>query len=71
MTDDKYLEELGQQVARLRKEKGFTQVEFAKSLNMNRSALAKIEIGRVSPQITTLRRIAEGLDVSLSALLQF
>lgn len=71
MTEEKYLEKLGQQIARIRKEKGFTQVDFANKLEMNRSALAKIETGRVSPQITTLRRIADGLGISLSSLLEF
>lgn len=71
MTDEKYLEKLGHQIAKIRKDKGFTQVEFADKLEMNRSALAKIETGRVSPQITTLKRIAEGLDISLSSLLDF
>lgn len=71
MTEEKYLEKLGQQIARIRKEKGFTQVDFANKLEMNRSALAKIETGRVSPQITTLRRIADGLGITLSSLLEF
>lgn len=71
MTDEKYLEQLGQQIAKMRKEKGYTQLEFAEKLDMNRSALAKIEIGRVSPQITTLKRIAEGLDLSISSFLDF
>lgn len=71
MTDKKYLEKLGQQIAKIRKEKGFTQVDFADKLDMNRSALAKIETGRVSPQVTTLKRIAEGLEMTISSLLEF
>ncbi|MEX2484724.1 MAG: helix-turn-helix transcriptional regulator [Brumimicrobium sp.] len=71
MTDKKYLEKLGQQIAKIRKEKGFTQVEFADKLDMNRSALAKIEIGRVNPQIITLKRIADGLEISVSELVDF
>lgn len=70
MTDKQFLEELGKRIATLRKRAGHTQVSLSKKLDMDRAALAKIETGRVNPQINTLRRIANGLNISLLDLLK-
>lgn len=49
--------------ARLRK--GWTQADLARELNMQQSAIARIESGRGNPSLKTLIKITEKLDVNL------
>ncbi len=68
MEDQEFLEKLGQRIAQLRKEKGWTQVEFAKKLGIQRTALARIETGGVNTTIKLLNKIAVNLNEKLSQL---
>lgn len=58
-----HLAEIGERVRRMRKSAGLTQVKFATELDMDTSALAKIEIGRTAASEALLKRIAKALDV--------
>lgn len=69
MKDEKYLIELGKRIAELRKKKGWTQLEFAEKLNIQRTALTRIELGKVNSTINMLRKIAKALDVKMIELL--
>lgn len=69
MEDKKYLIELGEKIAELRKKKGWTQDELAKKLNIQRSSLTRIELGNVNSTINMLRKIAKALEVKTSALI--
>ncbi len=42
-----------------------TQAELAKRTNIEQAHLARIETGRIDPQISTLRRIFDGLSCGL------
>jgi len=53
----------------LRQEKGFSQRELAKELNISHSTLGMYEVGKREPDHNTLRRIADYFDVSLDYLL--
>lgn len=68
MEDQEFLEKLGQRIAQLRKEKGWTQVEFARKLGIQRTALARIETGGVNTTIKLLNKIAVNLNEKLSQL---
>jgi transcriptional regulator with XRE-family HTH domain len=57
--------ELGERIARLRKSKGFSQVELAKSIQMSRSSLAQLELGNRSMDVLELQKIAQVLSFSL------
>jgi transcriptional regulator with XRE-family HTH domain len=70
MDDKEFLEKLGQRIAQLRKEKGWTQVEFAEKLGIHRTALTRIEVGKVNTSINMLRKIAESLEASLEILIK-
>lgn len=61
--------EIGRNIANYRKLKRFTQSELAEAIGMSRGHIVAIERGRRRPQIKTLSRIAECLDVKLEALL--
>jgi len=70
MEDKKYLQKLGKRIGQLRKEGGFTQVEFAESSGIERSSLARIESGGVNSTINKLRQIATALNVSIEELVK-
>lgn len=60
---------LGERISKLRKEKGMTQEELAKALNITRSALSLYEIGKRDPDTETLKKIAEYFGVSIDYIL--
>lgn len=59
---------LGENIARLRKEKGLTQEELAKELNISYQAVSKWENGISSPDISNIKLIAQLFGVSIDAL---
>ena len=63
------MESLGIRIARLRKEKGFTQEEVATKFNITTQAVSKWENGASSPDIMILRDLSNLLGVSIDYLL--
>lgn len=62
--------ELGQRIQRLRKQKGWTQVDMAVSLDIGRTHLSDIEQGKRDLGVITLQVIATGLKTKMSDLLK-
>jgi transcriptional regulator with XRE-family HTH domain len=63
------LVKIGERVRHLRKRHGWTQVEMAEKIGLDRSFLADVERGKRNISILNLEIIASGLGVSLSRLL--
>lgn len=63
-----FLVRLGQRVRRLRTRKGWTQVELAEKVGIDRSFLADVERGKRNISILNLALIAEGLGVTLAQM---
>ncbi len=63
------VENLGVRVREVRKERGLTQRVLASRMNVPRTYISKVEMGRVVPSLSTLWRIAAGLEVSVTYLL--
>ena len=63
------LTRLGDRIRKLRKQRGWTQVEMAEKVGIDRSFLADVERGKRNISILNLELIAKGLKVSLSQLL--
>lgn len=61
---------LGNRVRSLRRERGWTQVEMAEMLGVDRSYLSEIETGKKDPSLRVLKTIADGFHLSLSQLLR-
>ena len=61
--------EFNQKLQELRKHKGMTQEELAKTLYVSRTAISKWESGRGYPSIESLRAIAKFFSVSVDDLL--
>ena len=62
--------DVGARVAQLRADRGWTLQETAEATGVSFSTLSKIERHELSPTVTTLTKIARGLGVSLSQLLE-
>ena len=71
MTDDDFAIKLGNRIRELRKIKGVSQLELAYDMDMSMNTISGIELGKISPKIETLRKIAEKLHVSMSELIEF
>ena len=61
---------LGNRVRSLRRERGWTQVEMAEMLGVDRSYLSEIETGKKDPSLRVLKTIADGFKITLSRLLR-
>ncbi len=59
---------LGMRIKTLRKKRGWTQVEMAEMVGIDRSFLADVERGKRNISILNLELIAKGLRISLSQL---
>lgn len=65
------IEELGKRIQELRKEKtGLSQEKFALKIEMDRTYYASVEAGRRNISIVNIKKIADGLGVSLSELFE-
>lgn len=60
---------LGQMISSLRKEKGMTQNDLAEKMNVTDKAVSKWERDLSYPDINSIPRLAETLDVSVEELL--
>jgi transcriptional regulator with XRE-family HTH domain len=59
---------LGDRIRKLRKKRGWTQVEMAERVGIDRSFLADVERGKRNVSILNLDLMAKGLKVSLAQL---
>ena len=55
-------------VRQFRTETGLSQEKFALKINMDRTYYASVESGRRNISIENIKKIADGLDISLSDL---
>lgn len=63
-------EELGKRIQSLRKERDISQEKFALQIDMDRTYLASVEAGKRNVSICNIKKIADGLNVSLSELFE-
>lgn len=61
-------EQLGQRIKELRNATGLSQERFALQIGMDRTYFASVEVGRRNISICNIKKIADGLGVSLSDL---
>jgi ribosome-binding protein aMBF1 (putative translation factor) len=57
--------EIAERVRQAREGRGLTQAELAARIGSTQPALARLEAGGVTPNLGTLRRIAEALGLEL------
>ncbi|MEW6273688.1 MAG: helix-turn-helix domain-containing protein [Bacillota bacterium] len=60
------MESLGKKLRELRQVRGLTITDLAEAVNISKSLISQVERGEVVPSLTTLRKIAKGLNVSIT-----
>ena len=60
--------ELGNRIKELRGKMGLSQEKFALKINMDRKYFSSVESGKRNISIVNIKKIADGLDVTLSEL---
>ncbi len=61
---------LGERIRSLRANTGLSQEKFALKIGMDRTYFASVESGKRNVSIRNLKKIADGLGVSLSVLFE-
>ena len=61
---------LGERIRALRKATGLSQEKFALKIDMDRTYFASVEAGKRNIAICNIKKIADGLCVSLSELFE-
>ena len=59
----------GKHLRKLRLDKGYSGVEFANILGVDKQFLSRLELGHSDPRLTTLTRLADALEVHVSEVL--
>lgn len=60
--------DLGKRIRELRQQTGLSQEKFALKIGMDRTYFASVEAGKRNIAIVNIKKIADGLEVSLSEL---
>lgn len=66
-----FLIDFGQRIKKLRLEKGLSQEKMALLINMDRTYYASVEAGKRNISILNIKKIADGLEISLSQLFDY
>lgn len=66
--ETQFLKEFGRRVAKVRKEKGFTQEKLAFAIGVSPAYIGFIEQGRRNPTIANIYKISKVLKISLKDL---
>ena len=70
MTEVLKSKEMGRRIAAWRKLKGFSQVTVSRRTGIDSTYLSRIETGKIQPSVRMVLRIASGLRMSPSELLE-
>jgi putative transcriptional regulator len=65
------LKKLGDNICRIRKEKGLTQAELASNANKDQQSIQRLEKGNINPSYCYLIEISKGLEIDIRDLLNF
>jgi transcriptional regulator with XRE-family HTH domain len=60
--------DLGRRIRELRHQTGLSQEKFALKIGMDRTYFASVEVGKRNISILNIKKIADGLGVTLSEL---
>ena len=61
---------IGRRIKELRESKNISQVDLAYACDFEKSNMSRIEAGKTCPNIYTLYRISQHLEIELSELVQ-
>jgi transcriptional regulator with XRE-family HTH domain len=69
--EEQYLLKFGEQIRRLRKEKGMTQADLVFEAKVHGNMIGRIERGERAANLLQLYKIARALEVSVEELFEF
>lgn len=69
-TPDQFLQKFGERLRELRRERGYSQEEFAAECELDRTYVSGIERGTRNVSLRKVRVISEALGVRLSVLFE-
>ena len=69
-SDQELLIKFGKHVKELRLRKGLTSAEVARSCDMDRGNYTRIETGKTTPALVTLKKLCLSLDISFKVLFE-
>lgn len=64
------IEDLGLRIRELRQKTGLSQEKFALKIGMDRTYFASVEAGKRNVAICNIKKIADGLGVTISKLFE-
>ena len=68
--DETLKQQFGKRIQTIRKETGLSQEKFALKIEMDRTYYASVESGKRNVSLENIKKIADGLGVSLSKLFE-
>ena len=68
--DETLKQQFGKIIQTIRKETGLSQEKFALKIEMDRTYYASVESGKRNVSLENIKKIADGLGVSLSKLFE-
>jgi ribosome-binding protein aMBF1 (putative translation factor) len=71
MTKEELQKQIGKRIVELREQQGIRQIDLASKLEIEDSALRRIESGRTNCTIWTLYKICNCLEIDLNELFLF
>jgi transcriptional regulator with XRE-family HTH domain len=60
--------DIGFRLQAVRKAKGISQRELAKRVNVTNSTISLIEQNKVSPSVSSLKKVLDGIPISLAQI---
>ena len=63
-------EKLGKNLKRIRTEKGISQGEIGRILEVDKGFISNIEAGKTNPTLATITKIAKAVGVSIGELMK-
>ena len=67
---DEISKKLGQNLKKIREQKGMTQGDICRALNLDRGYVSSVENGKRNPTLSTLKKLADALKISVDELLK-
>ena len=69
--DAKYLKSVGRNIAKIRRQNKFSQLDICAMISMEKSNLSSIENGRQNPTTLTLKKIADAIGIDVKEFFTF
>lgn len=71
MQQNEIYKKFGERLKKLREDKNLSLNMLAYENDLNKSTLSRIENGLVDPKLSTIYKIAQGLEITIDELMKF